>query len=126
MEEHIASDGWSMSPVVLVEQGRVAVADEVGQLLGARMTVMLIGGEIGQRRIAAGPAAEQADEADRLALFVQLQLVELDDFGLDVTGLRPHVLGHVVDDRGRGEHHRGRRVGQHRRRRGGRVAHSSA
>jgi ethanolamine ammonia-lyase small subunit len=28
---------------VLVEQGRVAVADEVGQLLGARMTVMLIG-----------------------------------------------------------------------------------
>ncbi|MNE25586.1 Ethanolamine ammonia-lyase light chain [compost metagenome] len=29
--------------MVLVEQGRVAVADEVGELLGARMTVMLIG-----------------------------------------------------------------------------------
>ncbi len=43
MEEHIASDGWSMSPVVLVEQGRVAVADEIGELLGAKMVVMLIG-----------------------------------------------------------------------------------
>ncbi|MGJ7551140.1 ethanolamine ammonia-lyase subunit EutC [Pseudomonas alloputida] len=42
-EEQAASDGWTRAPVVLVEQGRVAVADEVGQLLGARMTVMLIG-----------------------------------------------------------------------------------
>ena len=42
-EEQAASDGWSSAPVVLVEQGRVAVADEIGELLGARMTVMLIG-----------------------------------------------------------------------------------
>jgi len=42
-EEQAAADNWSMAPVVLVEQGRVAVADEVGELLGARMTVMLIG-----------------------------------------------------------------------------------
>ncbi|MHA7116029.1 ethanolamine ammonia-lyase subunit EutC [Pseudomonas promysalinigenes] len=42
-EEQAAADGWSSAPVVLVQQGRVAVADEVGQLLGARMTVMLIG-----------------------------------------------------------------------------------
>jgi len=42
-EEQAAADGWTCAPVVLVEQGRVAVADEVGQLLGARMTVMLIG-----------------------------------------------------------------------------------
>lgn len=42
-EEQAAADGWSSAPVVLVEQGRVAVADEVGELLGARMTVMLIG-----------------------------------------------------------------------------------
>ena len=43
MEEQTAAEGWSLSPVVLVEQGRVAVADEVGQLLGAKMTVILIG-----------------------------------------------------------------------------------
>ncbi|MGE8061001.1 ethanolamine ammonia-lyase subunit EutC [Pseudomonas sp. NPDC089547] len=42
-EEQAAADGWSSAPVVLVQQGRVAVADEVGELLGARMTVMLIG-----------------------------------------------------------------------------------
>ncbi len=42
-EEQAAADGWSTAPVVLVEQGRVAVADEVGELLGAKMTVILIG-----------------------------------------------------------------------------------
>lgn len=42
-EEQAAADNWSLSPVVLVEQGRVAVADEVGQLLGAKMVVILIG-----------------------------------------------------------------------------------
>mgnify|MGYP003365057735 CR=1 FL=1 len=43
MQEHFDTEGWSQSPVVLVEQGRVAVADEVGVLLGAKMVVMLIG-----------------------------------------------------------------------------------
>lgn len=33
----------SLAPVVLVRQGRVALGDEVGGLLGARMTVMLLG-----------------------------------------------------------------------------------
>nr|WP_314567845.1 ethanolamine ammonia-lyase subunit EutC [uncultured Pseudomonas sp.] len=43
MEEQTHAEGWSLSPVILVEQGRVAVADEIGQLLGARMVVILIG-----------------------------------------------------------------------------------
>ncbi|MFC3940777.1 ethanolamine ammonia-lyase subunit EutC [Pseudomonas gingeri NCPPB 3146 = LMG 5327] len=43
LEEQIAAEGWSLSPVILVEQGRVAVADEVGELLGAKMVVILIG-----------------------------------------------------------------------------------
>ncbi|WP_372238453.1 ethanolamine ammonia-lyase subunit EutC [Pseudomonas sp. DTU12.3] len=43
LEEQMSSDGWSIAPVVLVEQGRVAVGDEIGQLLGAKMLVMLIG-----------------------------------------------------------------------------------
>ncbi|MCY1406514.1 Ethanolamine ammonia-lyase light chain [compost metagenome] len=41
--EQVQAEGWSLAPVTLVEQGRVAVADEVGELLGAKMTVMLIG-----------------------------------------------------------------------------------
>lgn len=43
MEEQASAEGWSLSPVVLVQQGRVAVADEVGELLGAKMVVILIG-----------------------------------------------------------------------------------
>ena len=43
IHEQIAADGWSVAPVVLVEQGRVAVADEIGERLGAKMVVILIG-----------------------------------------------------------------------------------
>jgi ethanolamine ammonia-lyase small subunit len=43
LEEQMGGDGWSLAPIVLVEQGRVAVGDEIGQLLGAKMLVMLIG-----------------------------------------------------------------------------------
>jgi ethanolamine ammonia-lyase small subunit len=43
MRDQAAGDGWSVAPVVLVEQGRVAVGDEVGQLLGAKMVIILIG-----------------------------------------------------------------------------------
>ena len=35
--------GLTMAPVCLVENARVAVADEIGEILGARMSVILIG-----------------------------------------------------------------------------------
>ncbi len=34
---------WSLSPVVIAEQSRVALGDEIGELLGAKIVVMLIG-----------------------------------------------------------------------------------
>jgi ethanolamine ammonia-lyase small subunit len=43
MEEQAGAEGWRLSPVILVEQGRVAVADEIGERLGAKMVVILIG-----------------------------------------------------------------------------------
>ena len=43
IDEMATAEGWTLAPVTLVEQGRVAVADEVAQLLGARMVVILIG-----------------------------------------------------------------------------------
>jgi ethanolamine ammonia-lyase small subunit len=39
----LTAAGWRTSPVCLVRQGRVAIGDEIGALLPARMTVMLIG-----------------------------------------------------------------------------------
>ncbi|MDR3496499.1 MAG: ethanolamine ammonia-lyase subunit EutC [Ancalomicrobiaceae bacterium] len=35
--------GHSLGPIVLVAQGRVAIGDEIGEVLGARLVVMLIG-----------------------------------------------------------------------------------
>ncbi|RMO75129.1 hypothetical protein ALQ36_101685 [Pseudomonas syringae pv. primulae] len=37
------SEGWKVAPVCIVQQGRVAVADEVGELLGAKMSLILVG-----------------------------------------------------------------------------------
>jgi ethanolamine ammonia-lyase small subunit len=34
---------WRIAPVAIVEQGRVAIGDEIGESLGARMVVVLIG-----------------------------------------------------------------------------------
>ncbi|EJN08428.1 ethanolamine ammonia-lyase subunit EutC [Herbaspirillum sp. YR522] len=39
----IASENWSMAPLVIASQARVAIADEIGELLGARLVVILIG-----------------------------------------------------------------------------------
>ena len=39
----LAADGWSLAPLVIVEQGRVAIGDEVGQLMHAQAVAVLIG-----------------------------------------------------------------------------------
>ncbi|HEX4284341.1 MAG TPA: ethanolamine ammonia-lyase subunit EutC [Terracidiphilus sp.] len=36
-------DGWNLAPICIVEQGRVAIGDEIGAALGARMCLVLIG-----------------------------------------------------------------------------------
>jgi ethanolamine ammonia-lyase small subunit len=36
-------EGWKLAPLCVVLQGRVAVGDEIGERLGARMVVLLIG-----------------------------------------------------------------------------------
>lgn len=39
----LAPDGWGAPPIVIVQQGRVAIGDEIGAILGARCVVVLIG-----------------------------------------------------------------------------------
>ena len=36
-------DGWMLTPLCVVEQGRVAIGDEIGEALGAEISVVLIG-----------------------------------------------------------------------------------
>lgn len=43
MTRRLGADGWKVAPLAIVEQGRVAVGDEVGELLGAAMVVVLVG-----------------------------------------------------------------------------------
>jgi ethanolamine ammonia-lyase small subunit len=38
-----ARSRWSLAPVVIAEQSRVALGDEIGELLGARLAAILIG-----------------------------------------------------------------------------------
>jgi ethanolamine ammonia-lyase small subunit len=40
---HANARHWSLAPVCLVAQGRVAIGDEIGELLGARLCLTLIG-----------------------------------------------------------------------------------
>jgi ethanolamine ammonia-lyase small subunit len=43
LRTRLAREYWTFAPTVIVTQGRVAVGDEVGQLLNARAVVVLIG-----------------------------------------------------------------------------------
>ncbi len=36
-------NGWRLAPLCIVEQGRVAIGDEIGERIGARMSVVMIG-----------------------------------------------------------------------------------
>jgi ethanolamine ammonia-lyase small subunit len=43
LKPRLEPEQWRLAPIVVVLQGRVAIGDEIGALLGARQVVMLIG-----------------------------------------------------------------------------------
>lgn len=43
LENQIKNQDWSTSPIILAEQGRVAIGDAIGEALAAKLTVIIIG-----------------------------------------------------------------------------------
>jgi ethanolamine ammonia-lyase small subunit len=43
LAEHLATTGWTLYPILIAPFGRVKLQDEVGELLGARHALMLLG-----------------------------------------------------------------------------------
>lgn len=43
LQPHIAREGWTLAPVVIAHQARVALGDAIGGLVRARLVLMLIG-----------------------------------------------------------------------------------
>ena len=43
LQPHIKKNGWQLAPVLLASQARVALADEAGDILGAKAALVLIG-----------------------------------------------------------------------------------
>lgn len=43
VSRRLVTESWSMAPVIVAEQARVALGDEIGALLGASVVVVLIG-----------------------------------------------------------------------------------
>ena len=43
LSQRLVADGWQIGPVVVAEQGRVALGDEIGEYLGASLAAVLIG-----------------------------------------------------------------------------------
>jgi ethanolamine ammonia-lyase small subunit len=39
----LVEEGWTIAPLILVQRGRVAIGDQIAQVLGAQMVVVLIG-----------------------------------------------------------------------------------
>lgn len=43
LQSHIKKNGWTLAPILLASQARVALADEAGDILGAKAALVLIG-----------------------------------------------------------------------------------
>ena len=83
--ERLAPEKLAIAPICIVEQGRVAVGDEVGELLGAQVVLVLIGERPG------------LSSPDSLGLYLTWQPTEgLTDASRNcISNVRPAGLGYV-------------------------------
>lgn len=85
LRERLALEAWTVSPLHIVAQGRVAVGDEVGELLGARAVLVLIGERPG------------LSSPDSLGLYLTWapQVGLLDDRRNCISNVRPEGLAYA-------------------------------
>lgn len=85
LRTELAGETWRLAPLTIVEQGRVAVGDEIGALLGARMVLVMIGERPG------------LSSPDSMGLYLTwAPRVGLTDERRNcISNVRPAGLGHV-------------------------------
>ncbi|MBU1822762.1 MAG: ethanolamine ammonia-lyase subunit EutC [Bacteroidetes bacterium] len=109
---------WQLAPLCLVEQGRVAIADEIGEKLKARMILILLGERPGLSSphslgayLTYGPRVGLTDESrncvsnirpdgltyERAAEKIMYLLQEMKTLGLSGVGLKDDSAGYLSD-----------------------------
>ncbi|ADW70560.1 ethanolamine ammonia-lyase subunit EutC [Granulicella tundricola] len=95
-------EGWSVGPVAVVAQGRVAVGDEVGERMGARCCLVLIGERPGLSAadslgayLTWGPRVGRTDAERNCLSNIRVG-------GLDVDGAAGRLMGLLRGARARG------------------------
>jgi ethanolamine ammonia-lyase small subunit len=114
----IEAKNWQLAPLCLVEQGRVAIADEIGEKLNARMVLILLGERPGLSSphslgayLTYGPRVGLTDESRncvsnirpdglsyaRAAEKIMYLLQEMKTLGLSGVGLKDDSVGYLSD-----------------------------
>jgi ethanolamine ammonia-lyase small subunit len=84
LKPHIVARRWRIGPIVLAHQGRVALGDEVGERLGARFVVLLVGER---------PGLSAADSLGAYLTFAP-RISRLDAERNCISNIRPAGLGY--------------------------------
>jgi ethanolamine ammonia-lyase small subunit len=99
----ILGAGWSLAPVCIVEQGRVAISDETGVLLNAKLSMILIGERPGLSSpdslgvyLTYGPAIGNTDERRKCISNINANGLGYEEAALKIMGLLLLAKDHTM------------------------------